>query len=197
MVDEAPDSANRLPASAGGPRTKDDAEVAILPKATDGAETGLKPASAAGAFVGMMEMQTGAAALAASFERLPEPIQKQALENEAKRDQQAYELESKQLQAMAADRESARQDHRLRFEKILAHKADHRRRVFWLVAAGAVVSAIGTGLLGWAGQWKIAEHLINTLAAGGLGYLAGRGESKTGKQRQLASGDQEKDKDDE
>lgn len=192
MADQPPDP-DRLPASVGDPPKRADGEVEVLPKSKDGAG----PKAAASSFVEMMSMQTGAAALASNFVKLPESIQKQTLENEAERVRLAYEFEAKNLSAMAADRESERKDRLVRFEKVIGREANKDRREYWFGVMVVVISAIGVGLLGWAGQWTIAAHVINTVVAGGLSWLGGKsvGLAKAAKQRQLAPGDKDKDKD--
>jgi len=186
-----------LPASDGAPPKEADAEVEILPKPKDGAEAkdGPGPKAVASTFLELMAMQTGAAALASNFTKLPESIQKQTLDNESERNRLAYEFEGKRLAAEAADRESERKDELARLDRAIAHEAEQRRRVFWFTAAVVAAGAIGSGLLGWAGQRTLAQHLINSMASGGLGYLAGKGLKSTG-QRQLPPG-RPHDKDDE
>ena len=192
MVDELPDS-SPAPSSDGRPPKKSDAGLEVLPKSKD--KEGPRPKDAAGHFMELMAVESGNAALASSFERLPESTQKQVLDNQAQRDRLAYDFEGKRLAAEAADRESERKDQLIRFQKTTDHEAAHKRRVFWAVVAGGVVGAIGAGLLGWVGQWEAARHLINSLVAGGLGFLAGRGATKVGKQRQLPPGGKDKDDD--
>lgn len=130
--------------------------------------------------------------------RLPESIQKQTLDNDAERVRLAYDFEAKNLAAMAADRESARKNRLVRFEKILGRDADKERREHSFGVMILLISVIGAGLLGWAGQWTIASHVINTLVAGGLAWEGGKsvGMAKATRQRQLASSG-DKDKDDE
>jgi len=121
-----------------------------------------------------VSVRSGHAAAIGAFATLPEPIQRQQLQNDAQRDRMAFDLEQKQIDTDAKEREAQRAHDHAKWERSLVHHETNERRVFWFVVGALGVAVAGTVALFLAHQNEIAAHLVNTLIAGGIAYQGGK-----------------------
>jgi hypothetical protein len=132
-----------------------------------------------------MSVQSGPSVAIAAFGGLPEQSQKQHLENDAQRDRMAYELESKQIETEAKEREAARthqaqereaqRAHELaKWQRVTSNYETGESRAFWFTVGCLAAGVAGVVALFASGHDALAGHLANTIIAGGLGYQGGK-----------------------
>lgn len=136
-----------------------------------------EPRSAARELFGTMgvSVQSGPSLSIAAFGELPEATQQQILANDKERTRRGFDLEEKQIEADAREKNAQRAHELAKLDRTLAHQETHDRRMHWSVIGAIVVAVAGTSVLFAMGHTTIATNIATALVSAGLAYQSGKG----------------------
>lgn len=136
-------------------------------------------------------VQSGAAASISAFGALPEPIQKQQLENDAEGLRQSFALEEKQLAVQERDRAAIRKHELDKGRELRAYQDKREVRMFWLLVGILVVVGGLVVYVFYKERYDIGAPMVTGLLGVGGGWLGGHGQGYKAGQRDAVQAEKE------